>query len=366
MLPGREDFEQNTEAPGIYFALMKNFSEQQLQSAVERAGLDRSIFLRVRSELSAQPETKPGFEVAHIAYYLGALLIIGAMGWFITDAWTSLSGATISLIALSYGLIFGGAGIALYRRPATLIPGGLLSAVAVCMTPLAVYGLERQIGWWPATNPGSYTQFHPMIDGSWVLMEAVTILVAATFLRFVRFPFITAPAAYALWFMSMDATALLLGRHWTFHQECWISVAFGVLMLALAYFADGETDKDFAFWFYLFGLMAFTGGLTLLGDGNQLGKAIYCLVHLFLIFLSIVLQRKAFIVFGAIGVFCYLEGEATGFFRNSFGFTLALTLIGVLFIIAGLLYKKNEAALTKYFDPIIPARVKHRHLVQLT
>jgi hypothetical protein len=364
MLPGRKELKQSLEVTA-YTPHMKNFSELQLRSAVERAGLEDSVFQSIRSELFVQPESTPGFEVAHIAYYLGALLIIGAMGWFITDAWDSLSGATISLIALAYAAIFGGAGIALYRRPATLIPGGLLSAVAVCMTPLAVYGFERQIGWWPAIDPGSYANFHPYIDGSWVLMEAVTILVASIVLRYVKFPFITAPAAYALWYLSMDVTSLLFGKRWTFHQECWISVAFGIGMLAVAYFADGETERDFAFWFYLFGLMAFTGGLTLMGDGNQIGKAIYCLIHLLLIFMAIVLQRKVFLVFGAIGVFCYLEGEATGFFRNSFGFTLALTLIGILFIVAGLLYKKNEAALTKYLYPIIPARVKHRHQLEL-
>jgi len=340
---------------------MKNISEQQLQIAVERAGLEASVFDRIRAALLTQPDEKPGFEAAHIAYYLGALLIIGAMGWFITNAWDSLKGATVAMIAVVYGIVFGGAGVFLYRRVATQIPGGLLATVAVCMTPLAVYGVERQVGWWPANDPSSYTQFHPMINGSWVGMEIMTILVAAIFLKFVRFPFLTAPAAYALWYMSMDATSFVFGKQWTFHQECWISVGFGLVMMAVGFFADGESDKDFAFWFYLFGVMAFSGGLTLLGDGSQLGKAVYCLIHLGLIVLSIVLQRRVFLVFGALGVFGYLASEATGYFRNSFSFTIALTVLGVVFIAAGMLFKRNEAALTKALSPLIPDRVRHRH-----
>lgn len=192
-------------------------------------------------------------------------------------------------------------------------------------------------------------------------MEAVTILAAAVALNFVKFPFVTAPAAYALWYMSMDVTSLLFGHFWTFKQECWISVIFGLVMLAIGFVADGETEMDFAFWFYLFGLLAFTGGLTLLGDGSQLGKACYCLIHLLLIVLAIVLQRRAFLVFGAIGVFCYLASEATGYFRNSFGFTIALTVIGAMFVAAGVLFKRSEATLTARLAPLIPARLRHRH-----
>jgi hypothetical protein len=343
---------------------MKTLTESELRQAIRALGLPDNLPDQILAAVPDVPEhsnAAPRFEAAHIAYYLGSLLIIGAMGWFITSAWDGLSGLTLTAIALAYALVFGAAGSFLWKRPATRIPGGLLTAVAVCMTPLAVYGIERQLGWWPSTNPGSYANFHPYINGSWIVMEIATILVAAIALKFIRFPFILAPAAYALWYMSMDATAFFFGHSWNFHQECWISVGFGVVMLAVGYFADGYRDADFSFWFYLFGLLCFSGGLSLLGNGSQLGKAVYCLIHLGLIVLSIVLQRRAFLVFGGLGVFAYLADEATSFFRNSFGFTLGLTLIGIVFIAAGILYKKNEAALTEALSPLIPERIRHRH-----
>jgi hypothetical protein len=312
--------------------------------------------------LLAEPDDRAGFEPAHIAYYMGALLIIGAMGWFITLVWDSLGGAALTAIALVYAGIFGSVGVFLNRKPAMKVPGGVLATVAVCMTPLAVYGLEKQFHLWPADDPGGYTNFHPLINGSWVGMEAATILVAAIFLRFVRFPFITAPAAYALWYMSMDATALIFRKSWDFHHECWISIGFGLAMLGIGFFADRDTDQDFAFWFYLFGLMAFCGGLSLLGDGSQLGKACFCLIHLALILISIVLQRKVFLVFGGLGVFAYLVDEAYGFFSNSITFTLGLTVLGALFIAAGIIYKRNEAVLAATLRPLMPERVRRRYL----
>jgi hypothetical protein len=344
---------------------MEKVSATRLRTAIDRAGLPSDTFQRIQAALASETENAPSFEPAHVSYYLGALLIIGAMGWFITNAWDRLSGFTITAIAMAYGALFGAVGVRLFRRAATKIPGGLLVAVAVCMTPLAVYGLERAFGWWPASDPGSYTHFHPLINGSWVMMECATILVAGIALKFVKFSFITAPAAYALWYLSMDGTAYIFGKQWSFHQECWISVFFGLVMLIAAYLMEGRYESDFSFWFYLFGLLTFTGGLTLLGDGDQFGKAIYCLIHLLMMALAIILQRRAFLIFGAIGVFIYLMGEAEGFFRNSFGFTLALTCIGIFFIAAGIAYKRNEAVLEAKFSPLIPSRIRRRDAASL-
>jgi hypothetical protein len=339
---------------------MKKISKAELQAAVERAGLPAGAFERIEAALAAEPETAPAFEAAHVSYYLGALLIIGAMGWFITSGWDRLSGWTIAAIGAGYAVVFGGVGERLFRKPSTRIPGGLLAAVGVSMTPLAVYGMERGAGWWPASDPGSYTRFHPWIDASWVVMELATVLVAGLALWRVRFPFITAPAAYALWYLSMDGTAWLFGKHWTWQQECHISTIFGLAMLVVAWLLDGVPEMDFAFWFYLFGLLTFTGGLTLLESHNEWGKAAYCAIHFAMLVAAVALRRRVFLVFGGLGVFCYLAGEAQAHFRNSLGFTFALTAIGVAFIVAGIAYKKNETRLAATLAPWTPARIRYR------
>jgi hypothetical protein len=340
---------------------MSSISEARLRTAIQQAGLPNDTWPRIQAALAAEPELAAKFEAAHIAYYLGALLIIGAMGWFITSAWDTLSSLTLSGISLAYAVAFGAVGLLLSRRQNTRIPGGILLTVAVSMTPMIVYGIERQFHIWPSGSFGKYSDFHPYIRASWVYMEVFTLLASLIALRFVRFPFIAAPGAYAAWYLSMDATALLFGRSWTFSEEAHISVAFGLAMMLVAYFLDGDRDVDLAFWFYLFGLLTFTGGLTLWGNGSQLGKAVYCLIHVALILLSVVLQRRAFLVFGALGVFFYVGNEASTFFRNSVAFTFFVSAIGVAFIAAGIVYKRNEQGLARLFSPLIPARVRHRH-----
>jgi hypothetical protein len=317
-------------------------TQPEFEAGVLRAGLSREQAKLIWEQLQNRTEVEGHFEPAHVGYYFGALLVIGAMGWFMTNGWDAFTGFELFAIASAYAAVFTAVGYQLWKQSLFRIPAGLLITIAVCMTPLAVYGLERQFHFWPATYPGSYVEFHPYIKASWVFMEIATVLAAMIALRYFPFPFLTAPAAYALWYMSMDATALMFGKHWTWRQECMISVLFGVLMLAVSYLIDRKTELDYSFWGYLFGLLTFTGGLTLMGDGNQLTKLGYCLIHLVLIGVSLVLQRKVFLVFGSIGVFTYLCNEAYTYFRNSIAFPFVLSGMGVLLIVSAMKFKKNE------------------------
>ena len=322
-------------------------SEQELERAAARVGISPAQANAIWHELQARPDAQGHFEPAHVGYFFGALLVIGAMGWFITDGWDVFKGWQLSTIALGYAAVFILVGRPLWKRPMFRVPAGLLVTMAVCMVPLAVYGLERQFNIWPATDPGSYMRFHPWIHASWVFMEIGTIVAGVVALRFFPFPFLTAPIAYALWYMSMDATALAFGQLWQWRDLCIISAVFGAIMLLVSYWLDKRTELDLSFWGYFFGLLTFTGGLTAMESGNELAKFGYFLTHLAFIFVSLLLRRKVFLVFGGFGVFGYLCNEAYTYFRHSVAFPFVLTLIGVAVIFAAAKYKKNEAALER-------------------
>jgi hypothetical protein len=335
-----------------------NINEEDLRHAALRTGLSSEQAQSLWQQLQARSEVEAHFGAIHVGYYFGALLVIGAMGWFMTNGWDSFAGWQVSAIAAGYAAVFFLAAWWLWPQKLFRIPGGLLATIGVCMTPLAVFGLERQFHLWPALDPGSYTRFHPYIDGSWVAMEAATVAVAAVALRFFRFPLLTAPAAYALWFMSMDLSALIVGRDWIWRERCMITAAFGVLMLIVSYWVDRRTEGDYAFWGYLFGLMSFSGGLTFMDSGNEWAKLGYCAIHLVLILVSLVLRRKVFLVFGGLGIFSYLCGEAYGYFRNSVAFPFALSVIGIVVIAAAVMLKKNEAALQRRVDAWLPQSLR--------
>jgi hypothetical protein len=313
--------------------------------------------------LSNRISDRPRFDFANVAYYFGALIIISAMSWFMTLAWESFGGGGIFLISCIYAFCFVLAGSFLWFRQNLKVPGGLLFTIAVCMTPLAIYGLQRWTGFWLQGDPGTYRDFHIWIKGSWFLMEVGTILAGLIALKFVKFPFLTAPIAFSLWYMSMDVTPLLYKTNdFTWEQRLLVSMWFGIACLIVAYLVDLRTRRqrqgDFAFWLYLFGLLSFWFGLTLMGDSDELQKLIYCLINLGLMLLSVLLRRPVFMVFGSLGVFSYLSHLAYTIFENSLLFPFALTALGLFIIAMGIVYQRKRKSLELFLERFLPAGLR--------
>jgi hypothetical protein len=315
--------------------------------------------------LLSQKSDKPRFVLGHVIYYFGAMIILAAMGWFMTLGWDSLGGGGIFLTSLAYAILFGLIGNRFWQEASLKIPGGLLYTAAVWMTPLIVYGFQRMTGLWPQGYPGSFPGYHLWVKGSWFAMEMATIIVGAVVLKFIRFPFLTFPIAFSLWYMSMDMTPLLFGKDdYSLDERKLVSVIFGLAMLLVTYLVDRISEKDYANWGYLFGLLSFWGGLSAMDSNSELGKFIYCLINLGLMGASVFLMRKVFLVFGAIGVFIYLGHLAHVVFKDSLLFPVALSSIGLFIIFAGVQYQKNEVAIERMMDRVLPAKLKGWRPVQ--
>ena len=78
--------------------------------------------------------------------------------------------------------------------------------------------------------------------------------------------------------MSMDLTPLLfcadVSEPELFQK---VSLFFGLAVLLVSYLADllTETQEDYAFWGYLFGTLAFWGGLSTLEGGTEPDRFFY-------------------------------------------------------------------------------------------
>jgi hypothetical protein len=124
-----------------------------------------------------------------------------------------------------------------------------------------------------------------------------------------------------------------------------MAVLVGTVGLIFGYVFDRalnrpDRSEDFAFWCYLFGLIAFWGGLTSMNSDSEIGRLVYCGVNIGLIALSLYLRRSMFLVFGAIGVFAYLGHLAYEVFQESVLFPFVLVLLGLATIVATILAQK--------------------------
>ncbi len=325
------------------------------QGIVEAGQVD--ALLRFLSERTAA-QGRARFDVTHVLWYAGALIVIGAMGLFSTTAFSLFGGTALTLTALAYAAAFGAASHFLWHRRNLRIAGGLLVTVAVTMAPLAVYGVQDTMDWWVYGNPGAYRGFFVWARGSWLPMDVAAVAAGSVALAFYRFPFLVMTIAAALWFASMDIVPWIYGDFWhaAINREI-VSLWFGAGVLAVAWYVDFRSSGDFAFWLHLFGLTSFWGGLSLLDSGSEATKAVYCLINVGLLVLSLFLQRRAYMVFGTLGVVAYFGHLAYDVFSDSLLFPFALSLIGVAVIVGGLLYYRRRSTIARLISRRMPRAI---------
>lgn len=324
-----------------------NLTKDDLLLAAAESGISKPQATVLWDRLEVQRTRSMRFDVPNLAFYLGALVVMSALGWFMTTAWERFGGRGIFVIATTYVACFAVVGYRLWQKEAYRVPAGLLMTLAVWVVPLAIYGLERMTGIWPQGDPGTFPGYHMWVKGSWLLMEVGTIAAGLVALRYVRFPFLTFPVAFAFWYMSMDLALLLLrkphdgwyGGWWD--ERLWLSVGVGLIMLIISGLVDRRTPEDYARWGYLFGLLSFAGGLTVMMR-TEAWWAAYAAVNLGLMLTAVVLQRRVFLVFGAIGVYAYLAQLAYVVFKDSVMFPFALTVLGLAIIYGGVLYQRHR------------------------
>lgn len=303
--------------------------------------------------------TQNKFDLSHVAYYIGALVVIVALGWFVGLGWERFGGGGLLIIALLYALVFFIIGNLLWRHDNLRTPGGLFITLAVCMTPLAIYGFQKYYNLWIVDEPGSYSDFVHWVKGGWFAMEIGTVITSALALYFYRFPFLTAPLFFTLWFMSMDVTPLIYGSDkFSWDNRLWVSLWFGLGILILAYIIDRRTKQDFAFWGYLFGMFSFWGGLSLMESESEWSRIAYCAINVVLVFLAPLLQRNVFLIFGGLGIFGYLSSLFYRLFYDSTLFPFVLSVIGVLIIILGILYQKYHRRIEESIHRSLPNSIK--------
>lgn len=330
-----------------------------LDRAAAAVGLDAKATESLWRELEQGVPAGPRFDAVHVLCYFGALVVILGMVVLVASQsqWGMLTGTGIAVISGLYASIFLAVGHWLWtRHPNLRIPGGLLVVMAVSMTPVVVYGLERALGIWPFEALGTYNDFHGWIRSGWFAIEVATIAAGCVALVFYRFPFLTAPIAAVLWYMSMDLAPIVFDIETDGSDVLHLmSLVFGLAMLAVAYAVDLTVRRDFAFWLYLFGLIAFWGGLSLVVIGSDLGKAIYCLINLGLIALSVFLRRRTFMVFGVIGVIGYVSYPARKWFEDDILFTVALSAIGLAILGLGVWLSRYRHAVDDWVERVLPS-----------
>ena len=336
-----------------------NLTRAHLDKAAQRGVIAPEQVDALWAVLSESPADTPSFRFTHILYYLGGLIAIGAMTLFMTLGWERFGGWGLLFIALSYAV----AGLwlteHLLNRLRLPIPAGIAAAFVVALTPMAIYGAQSALGLWAEGRV--YREYPTHIDWRWTLMELGTLATGAAMLCRYRLPFLVMPVAVTLWYMSMDLTPFLFGTNdanWDLRK--FVSLWFGLLMVLLAFWVDirARREKDYPFWLYLFGALAFWCGLSMMQSDSELNKFIYLCINLLMIIIGAVLSRRVFAVFGGLGAAGYVGHLAYQVFKDSLVFPFVLTAIGLGIIYLGIFWQRHEQDTSSRLRAFLPAPLR--------
>lgn len=334
-----------------------NITKQNLTQAVDEkiitAGQADALFDFFQSQFQDAPK----FTFTHVLYYLGGLIAIGAMTLFMNLGWESFGGAGIVFISALYAAV----GLKITNNLAAKnlpIPAGICATFVVCLTPLAIYGLQRWLGVWP--DESVYPDYHRYVKWHWLYMELGTLAVGAVLAWRYKYPFLIMPIAVTLWYMTMDIAAMIAGGDLSWELRKLVSLYSGLLMIGLAFWVDVRSryKADYAFWIYIFGVIAFWGGLSTQHSDSELSKFFYFCINLLMIALGAMLIRKVFVIFGAIGCCMYLAHLASDIFKDSWLFPMALTAIGLGIVYLGILWQKHEKTITDKSRSLLPVALR--------
>lgn len=332
-------------------------TNKDLHRAVDEEIISREQADKLLEFVQSLPASGPSFDFTHVLYYMGGLIAIGAMTLFMNLGWEAFGGWGIFFVSLAYA----GVGLKLvgvFQDNGHAVPAGICATFVVALTPLAIYGLQLAMGWWP--DETSYREYHRHIKWHWIYLELGTLAVGAVVAWVYRYPFLQMPIAVTLWYTSMDVAAMLVGGRPDFELRALVSMYFGLVLTLFAFLVDLRSVKsgDHAFWLYLFGVMAFWCGMTAQDSDSELSKFLYFCINIGLIGVGVVIVRRVFVVFGAFGVAAYLGYLANEVFEDSWLFPVALTAIGLGIIYLGVLWQRNEAAITAGARSWLPLQIR--------
>ena len=282
-------------------------------------------------------EARGGFNAITVAYSLGAMLVLFALGWFLVDRWRSLGPIGVFAVSALYAIAFAACAITLLSR-GFRIAGGLASMLAVAMTPVWTWAMLRLTGLWPDPYDvnDSLSRYQPYLASRAIILDLATIGVALAVVRRVRFAALGAPLAIAFVALLVHLGVSLGDPRLAWYTGPYYQVVVACATLAVAYAVDRRQPRreDYAFWFYLGAVVMLFAGYVQVWSHIGAWRHALPLVAASLVAAALYLRRRTLVIAGGVAAFGYLGYLAFDVFRRVVALPVALAALGLLVIVA--------------------------------
>jgi hypothetical protein len=304
-------------------------------TAEQRAQIDRLAQARTpgRTEefLAWAREVPRGFNAITIAYGVGALAVVFALGWFLADRWALLGPGGVLSASLLYLAVFGAAARAFSRERFPTAHG--VSMILVVLTvPLVTWGLLRVAGVWDDVASACALVDRPFwgCRSRTVVLAGSALAAALLSMRRLRFGPMMIPGATALAVM-LAVLSLEVGRSANGVQVVgWPFVFTASVLASLAYETDRRRrSEDYGRWLHIAAALCAAVALTDLFQTEEGYRHFLLPTAITAMAASLLLRRIVWLVLGLGSLFVYLAWLATEVFSQTVAFPLILALVGI-------------------------------------
>lgn len=323
---------------------------------------EQAAQIRALTPRRAPPPAAAPIGASVLAYGIGAITVLVAMGWFLADRWEYLGAGGVLAVVTTYGALFALVAVRMRREGFTLAEG-VASLLTVAMVPLAVLALSELLPWFPQA-PGSACNARAGAEefqftfwacrGLEFTIELVTLAATVLAWRISRFsPFALIAGGIAMRFVFL-AAAVIFGGENGVATIAWLWMICASLAATTAYGLDRRPtgEHDVARWLHL--LAAFAAALTSGMLVNQFDGLRHLLLgSAFVAFaFSLRMRRGIWTLLGLAWFVSYLGWLAAEVFRETPVFPIILAALGIGVIVVTVWIQRNHNRLIARFGGV--------------
>ncbi len=305
---------------------------ENLQSSIKAGSFTKEELLAVY-EKAIQTDTGETMarqsKISNILYFIGGAIVFMGICIFVGSNWSSLSDVTKVLATL-------GSSVALYVAAVLLSRYDNLDKVAD-----ALYFISALVAPFGILTAMSVAKMDTGTSLNQTTVAGILLIVyLLSYFTDRRNVFFIFSVIFGTWFFFCLTTLMVGGRpfqDWDFIKYRWLAV--GLTHMILGYALVNTNRKNMTPALYGFGVVEFlTAALCLGGPApshNPIWEILFPGFIFGILFLSVYLRSRAFLVFGTIYLMAYLLKITDEYFRSGFGWALSLIFMGFALIAIG-------------------------------
>ncbi len=311
-------------------ALVRGVITPEQREQIERLAITRTPG-RTEELIAWAREVPRGFNAITVAYTVGALAVVFALGWFLADRWVLLGPGGVLSASLLYMAVFGAAA-RVFTRERFPTAHGMAMILVVLTVPLVTWSLLRVIGIWSEASEVCSWSDRPFWDcrSRVVVLAAVTFVSVLVAMRRLRFGPMMIPGAVSL-SVLVSQLALEVGRAPDGTQLVgWPLVFTSSILVGLAYEMDLRRGReDYAGWLHIAAAVCAAIALVDLFNTETATRHLLLPTAIVAMAASLLLHRVVWLVLGLGSLFAYLTWLATSVFRQAVAFPVILAMVGI-------------------------------------